>query len=100
HILNFGLFINQGSSSLVEFVKTNTKIPVLGHAEGICHIYLDAKCDMRTVLRIVIDSKCDYPAACNAAETILVHQDFLHDKRIHELLVTLRKNGVKVFGGP
>ncbi len=68
------LIVPRGSNALVSYVQQNTKIPVLGHAEGICHVYVDAAADLDRALAIAVDAKITYPAACNAVETLLVHE--------------------------
>ena len=68
------LIIPRGSNALVRFIQDNTRIPVLGHADGVCHLYVDAAADPDLALRVAIDSKTQYPAACNAIETLLVHR--------------------------
>jgi glutamate-5-semialdehyde dehydrogenase len=67
------LIIPRGSNSFVKFVQENTQIPVLGHAEGICHLYVDQDADIGKAVKIAVDAKIQYPAACNAIETLLVH---------------------------
>ena len=68
------LIIPRGSNELVRFIQDNTRIPVLGHADGVCHLYVDDEADCPLALRIALDSKTQYPAACNAIETLLVHE--------------------------
>ena len=68
------LLIPRGSNAFVRYVMDHTRIPVMGHADGICSVYVDEYADLDCALKVAIDSKVQYPAACNAAETILVHR--------------------------
>jgi len=68
------LIIPRGSNKFVKYVMRHTKIPVLGHAEGICHVYVDKDADIEKAVRICVDAKCQYPAVCNAMETLIVHK--------------------------
>ncbi|KAK4436592.1 Delta-1-pyrroline-5-carboxylate synthase [Sesamum alatum] len=94
------LVIPRGSNKLVTQIKTSTKIPVLGHADGICHVYVDKSANRDMAKQIVLDAKTDYPAACNAMETLLVHKDLLENGILNELIMELQIKGVKIFGGP
>jgi len=69
------LIIPRGSNEFVRYIMDHTNIPVMGHADGICHCYIDTSADMDMALRIAVDSKTQYVAVCNAMETLLVHQD-------------------------
>lgn len=66
------LIIPRGSNEFVKYVQDNTRIPVLGHADGICHLYIDSEADLAKAIAITIDSKTQYPSACNAIETLLI----------------------------
>jgi glutamate-5-semialdehyde dehydrogenase len=68
------VIIPRGSREFVEHVSKNSRVPVLGHGEGLCHVYVDRAADIDKAIRVAFDSKVDYPAACNAAETLLVHE--------------------------
>lgn len=68
------LIIPRGSKTLVEYIQKNTNIPVMGHADGVCHIYIDEIGDVEQSLKMITDSKIQYPAACNAVETVLINQ--------------------------
>ncbi|MBQ4113888.1 glutamate-5-semialdehyde dehydrogenase [bacterium] len=91
------LIIPRGGNNLVKFIKENTKIPVLGHADGICHIFTDESADLEKAKRIIIDAKTQYPSACNTVETLLIHKNFAHKT---ELLESLKESGVELNFSP
>jgi glutamate-5-semialdehyde dehydrogenase len=90
------MVIPRGSKALVEYVQANTRIPVLGHAEGVCHIYVDRAADQELALRVIDDAKTDYPASCNAVETVLVHRD-IAPRFLSKLADQLRSRGVRIY---
>ncbi|XP_017416970.1 delta-1-pyrroline-5-carboxylate synthase isoform X2 [Vigna angularis] len=94
------LVVPRGSNKLVSQIKDATKIPVLGHADGICHVYVDKSANIDMAKQIIRDAKTDYPAACNAMETLLVHEDLSSNGGLVELVAELQREGVKVYGGP
>jgi len=95
------LIIPRGSGELVKYIKEQSKhIPVLGHAEGICHVYLDKAADVDKAIKIVKDAKTNYPAACNAMETLLIHEDLVHSDVFDQVCQVLKKSGVSIFSGP
>jgi delta-1-pyrroline-5-carboxylate synthetase len=94
------LVIPRGSNALVSYIKANTRIPVMGHADGVCHVYIDASADAPNASKIAVDAKVDYPSACNAMETLLLHVDTIHNGVASTTLMSLRAAGVKCLGGP
>ena len=93
------LMIPRGSKQLVEFITEQSRIPVLGHGEGICHVYVDRAADLAKALNVAFDSKVQAPAVCNAAETLLVHQDVAAEF-LPLIVAKLRDAGVEVRGCP
>ncbi len=91
------LIIPRGGNKLVQYIKNNTNIPVLGHASGICHIFVDSNADYDMASRIVTDAKTQYPSACNAVETMLIHKDF---PLKNELYASLELNEIKLVKNP
>lgn len=94
----FDLIIPRGGNALVSYVKANTKIPVLGHADGVCHIFVSRTADLQLAKQVCVDAKTQYPAACNSVETLLLdaHWPLANQKA---LLAELVKQGVTLYGG-
>ena len=95
------LVIPRGSNELVKSIKEQSKmIPVLGHSDGICHTYVDKTFkDLNDCLEIIRDAKTDYPAACNAMETLLIHADVVKSDRFDSIIKMFKAEGVNVFSG-
>ncbi|MGK7891011.1 MAG: glutamate-5-semialdehyde dehydrogenase [Leptolyngbyaceae cyanobacterium] len=91
------LIIPRGSNSFVRFVQDNTRIPVLGHADGICHLYVDAAASVEQAIAIAIDAKTSYPSACNAIETLLVHEA-IAPVYLPALATAMTDQGVELLG--
>jgi glutamate-5-semialdehyde dehydrogenase len=93
------LIVPRGSNEFVRYVTENSRIPVLGHGEGICHVYVHSDADLLKAIDVVFDSKVQYPAVCNAMETLLVHED-MAPVFLPPMVAEFRKAGVEVRGCP
>ncbi|MCR4756011.1 MAG: glutamate-5-semialdehyde dehydrogenase [Lachnospiraceae bacterium] len=91
------LIIPRGSNAFVRYIMDNTRIPVMGHADGICHIYVDKAADIDMAIKIITDAKIQYTAACNAVETLLVHKD-IADEFLPKLKAAMDEVGVTLKG--
>lgn len=89
------LLIPRGSNQFVQYIMNHTKIPVMGHADGVCHIYVDKEADIEKALSIIVDAKTQYIAACNAVETVLVHRQ-LADTFLLQLAAVLKEHNVSL----
>ena len=91
------LIIPRGSNDLVQYIKANTNIPILGHADGICHLYIDESANIENALKICLDSKAQYPSACNSVETILINKNIANEflKKLYSLF---KENEIKING--
>ena len=90
------LVIPRGGKGLIKTVAAKSRIPVIKHFEGICHVFLDATADLEAGMSIALDSKCLMPEVCNAMETLLVHE--AHAERLGEVVEAFRAHGVSVRG--
>src|ERR1700687_3619115 len=93
------LLIPRGSKEFVAFMEQNSRIPVLGHGEGICHVFVDRAADLNKAVTVTLDSKVQYPAACNSVETLLVHKD-VAAAFLPVVVAELRRANVEVRGCP
>lgn len=93
------MIVPRGGENLVRFVSENSRIPVLKHDKGLCHIYIDAKADMQKAIKISINAKCSRPAVCNAAETFLVHES-IAGEFLSAVYPLLKEYKVEIFGCP
>ena len=93
------LILPRGGNALLAYVKANTKIPVLGHADGVCHMYVAKTAQFEMACSLVVDAKTQYPAACNALETLLIDKNWPKNQQ-QQLLQILQNNAVQLYGDP
>lgn len=93
------LLIPRGSNAFVQYIMEHSKIPVMGHSDGVCHLYVDKKFDLEKAVRIILDSKTQYVAACNTLETLLIHEE-IADQLLPTLHKALEEKHVAIKGSP
>ena len=93
------LFVPRGSNDFVRYIQEHTRVPVLGHADGMCHAYVDAHADLAQAVAICYDAKVQYPAVCNAVETVLVHRQ-LAAEFLPQLAAAYRQAQVEIRACP
>src|SRR6202011_1122217 len=91
------LVVPRGSTEFVNYVFRHSRIPVLGHGSGICHIYVDSAADQKMATAVIVDAKVQYPAACNSVEKVLVHQEIAQEF-LPGMVAALQTAGVEVRG--
>ena len=91
------LIVPRGSNEFIRYIMKNSEIPVVGHADGICHVFIDQNADLEMATEIAINSKTQYVAACNAMETLLVHQK-VAQTFLPRIQVRLAQEGVELRG--
>ena len=91
------LLLPRGSKQFVRYIQENTRIPVLGHAEGVCHVYVDERADLKQALEVCYDAKVQYPSVCNAVETLLVHRA-IASRFLPRIAERYREAGVEIRG--
>ena len=89
------LIIPRGSNALVQHIQQHSRVPVLAHADGICHVYWDQAASLSKAMEIIIDAKTEYPAVCNAMETLLIHEQ-IPENEIKQLLTNILEAGVEI----
>ena len=91
------LIIPRGSNDFVRYIQNNTRIPVLGHADGVCHVYVDNEADVDMAVNVCYDAKVQYPSVCNAVDTILIHEE-IADKFLPHIVDRFMKRNVEMRG--
>ena len=92
------LLIPRGSNAFVQHIMAHTRIPVLGHADGVCHTYIDGACDQEQAIAILLDAKTQYVSVCNATETVLIDEHLWDGDFIDRLALALQAKGVQLAG--